>query len=219
MNGVPHNSPQVIHGVFPIVLTLEEIQTMAAWKPPGIGSIEYRDSLVIHLLLLLGLRRSEVSGLRIRHFHFARSQFWIFGFPSKGGGSRSIPIPPFLYKRLRARWEFFHLEDPEYFAVYPRRSPHKPLGPSQIWRIARSRSQELIGRPVRPHLFRHSIATAWLMSGTDLKTVQELLGHQNIATTSRYLHSTPDALVRAVNAIETRSPDPTLFQFPARRPS
>jgi len=202
MNTISHSSPQVLPSLFHLVLTPDEISIIASWKPPDPRSLEYRDSLVLHLLLMLGLRRTEVTGLQIRHFSINQSQPWLSDFPAKGGRFRSIPVPLWLFKRLCLYWRSHRMENPVCPAVFNqiRRSPRSLCGQS-IYRISRNRTVQLLGRPVRPHVFRHSIASAWLESGSSLKTVQVLLGHSNIATTSRYLHTGPDALIAAVNSV------------------
>jgi site-specific recombinase XerD len=78
-----------------------------------------------------------------------------------------------------------------------------PLTPRAVdCLIKRARKKALIKKQMTPHTLRHTFGTCLLDEGSDLKTVQALLGHSHIRTTERYLHSTDDKKVEAINRLK-----------------
>ncbi|WGS47232.1 tyrosine-type recombinase/integrase [Burkholderia sp. JSH-S8] len=72
--------------------------------------------------------------------------------------------------------------------VPPGRFPDQPISPGILWRVCqKARQRAGISKPITPHALRHAFATHLLESGTDVRTIQLLLGHRSLATTSRYL--------------------------------
>lgn len=81
---------------------------------------------------------------------------------------------------------------------------HEPLGAPMTYRAAKRLFERLArdcGFAVRPHMFRHTAATAWVRAGTDLDVVQALLGHASLASTTVYLHARDEDKRRAVEAV------------------
>jgi site-specific recombinase XerC len=68
--------------------------------------------------------------------------------------------------------------------------------------IKSSAKKALIQKRIHPHVMRHTFATTLLDNGNDLKTVQSLMGHSHIRTTERYLHSTDDRKVEAIQSLQ-----------------
>lgn len=203
----PHNSHRenpVFPQLFDIVISLEDLQVLASWLPPDPASIEFRDSLIISLLVLTGIRRIEICWLDRKSIVLRSGQAWIINMLGKGKKYRSIPIPTFLFKRFQTYWSTFRFPDlpsVAHPAIMSCRRPHKRIGSQIPHRTTKKRTLELLGHPVRCHQIRHSVASAWLRSGSDIRTVQLLLGHSKITTTARYLHSFPDQLIQAVESI------------------
>lgn len=195
-----------------IVLSIDEIRELAAWNPPNRISHAYRDSLIISTLALTGLRRAEIAHLTIGNFLVFSGQPWICDFVGKRGYRRSVPIPPLLYKRYADYWNAFDSLNPENPALRRVRAPYSPIGPDTVALTVVRRTLEILGHSVRCHILRHSIATAWLRSGVDLKTVQVLLGHRSVGTTSRYLHTSADSLVSAVLGVSPSHPQQQLWK-------
>lgn len=196
-----HNSPPV----FTQVLTRAELGILLDWKPEMAevcDPTEWRDSLLLHILITSGMRRSEASTLS-----FPMSVVRIGGAPwwrilGKGEKIRTVPIAAELMTRLQNFWMVavpeVHqaAEHPAVFCLHPG-YPLRALSPARIYRIVRQRSHELLGFSTRPHVLRHSIATLWMQTGADIRTVQALLGHSQMTSTQRYLHTTVELMAQA----------------------
>lgn len=208
-----HGYPQVIH-----IIPISEIRILLSWQPSDPSTITYRDSLVLHLQAGLGLRRAEVLSVRVENFSSPTGRTWLT-FAGKGGHVRTLPVPFWLSSRFIDYFKFWQL-DPENPAIRHFRHFVKlagcPLTYATIHQITKNRTLEILGHPVRCHILRHSCASAWIAQGTDIKTVQLLLGHRSISTTSRYLHPGEDALTSAVDSL-AGSPSPSLFYLTEKR--
>jgi site-specific recombinase XerD len=201
------------HAAFTPTLTDPEALTLIAWRPTD-NKVELRDSLIIHLMLICGLRSCEVRWLRIGDFQVLSGQPWM-NVLGKGFTRRMVPLPTWLYSRLRQHWynrprpAIEELTDPtgdllgdRDMAIGHMQYLYKPacLSRQRIYELCRRRTKKLLGWAVRPHLLRHTAATRWLLQGTDVRTVQLLLGHASLSTTARYLYTKPQAMVDAVNS-------------------
>jgi integrase/recombinase XerD len=102
----------------------------------------------------------------------------------KGRKDRYVMLAPKLLDMLRDYWKRAHPRD----WLFPGRLPGQPVSPLTIDLTCRQvREQCGIGKPVSPHSLRHAFAVHLLEAGTDLRTIQLLLGHRNLSTTARYL--------------------------------
>jgi integrase/recombinase XerD len=168
-----------------------------------------RDELMVRLMLQCGLRIGEVSALNV-------GDVWRSGYvhpainvrqgTTKGHHSRHVDIP----EQLRALLDAFLTTYPVYFAGMSKDSPlflgytrKTRLGVSGIWRIIRAISVAALGRSIHPHLLRHTYATI-LLKYTNIRVVQELLGHASISTTQIYTHVSSEDCKHAVNQAFTR---------------
>ncbi|MFZ2149253.1 MAG: tyrosine-type recombinase/integrase [Sedimentisphaerales bacterium] len=164
-----------------------------------------RNYLIGCLMLEAGLRVGEVVALRLSDLFFnckpvlnlvLRSEI------TKNHKERSVPVSTRLKEALEEYFRnVFTLDDTldECFAIFTL-SPDHPLTTRQVERIIRSAAMESIGRPVHPHVLRHTFASR-LMRVTDMRTVQELLGHSNIASTQIYTHPNEDDKKKAIDGI------------------
>jgi site-specific recombinase XerD len=153
-----------------------------------------RDRAIIELLFSSGLRVSELVGLDRDHINLKRREFMVRG---KGQKDRPIFISP-----EAAKWIEHYLSKREDTArpLFVRYSGSKKVDVTGNFHRLTARSiQRLVARyallagitkHVSPHTLRHSFATDLLMNGADLRSVQALLGHSNIATTQIYTHVT-----------------------------
>lgn len=153
-----------------------------------------RDRAILELLFSSGLRVSELVGLDKDHINLKRREFMVRG---KGQKDRPIFISP-----AAAEWVQKYLEkrDDNTKPLFVRYSGTKRVDLTGNFHRLTARSvQRMVSRyallagitkHVSPHTLRHSFATDLLMNGADLRSVQAMLGHSNIATTQIYTHVT-----------------------------
>lgn len=153
-----------------------------------------RDRAILELLFSSGLRVSELVALDREHINLKRREFMVRG---KGQKDRPIFISP-----AAAKWIQHYLEKRQDNTrpLFVRYSGRKSVDTSGNYHRLTARSiQRLVSgyallagitKHVSPHTLRHSFATDLLMNGADLRSVQAMLGHSNIATTQIYTHVT-----------------------------
>lgn len=178
-------------------LQLEEVKRLFEVIDPS-TLIGLRDRAILELLFSSGLRVSELVGLNRDHVNTKRREFMV-----RGKGQKDRPV---FISHQAADWisEYLHARQdnlPPLFVNYGGRQEattsgdFKRLSARSIQRTV-SRYAKLAGitKQVSPHTMRHSFATDLLMNGADLRSVQSLLGHSNIATTQVYTHVTDQHL-------------------------
>lgn len=151
-----------------------------------------RDRTIMEVLFSTGLRVSELSNLNRDQVNVTKGEFSVIG---KGGKARLV----FLSKRA-IEWLDRYIatrkdQSPAVFIRYRGKEAKTPeelrLSSRQIERLIENyRRRAGITRKITPHVLRHSFATDLLTHGADLRSVQEMLGHRNIATTQIYTHVT-----------------------------
>jgi len=152
----------------------------------GDGAIVDRDRAMLELLYSSGLRLSELTGLDCgdvdRHDRTVR-------VTGKGNKERIVPVGRHALDAL-ARWQKSRAEmaDADEPALFVSNRGTRISTRSVQARVSHWARRQGIDTQVNPHLFRHSFATHLLESSHDLRGVQELLGHANIATTQVYTH-------------------------------
>jgi site-specific recombinase XerD len=182
-------------------LTPEELQRL--FDQPDISTLGgLRDRAILELLFSSGLRVSELVGLDKDHINLKRREFTV-----RGKGQKDRPI---FISEAAASWLQSYLDERQdnVKPLFIRYSGQKKVDLSGNFHRLTARSvQRLVSRyallagitkHVSPHSLRHSFATDLLMNGADLRSVQALLGHSNIATTQIYTHVT-DPHLKAVH--------------------
>lgn len=164
----------------PRVLTVGEVSRLLSHP-----DLSIQDKVMVELLYACGLRVSELVGLSAQAIDLGGGYLRVMG---KGGKERLIPLGDVSAAVIRRYLQdvrlspemplLMHLDGQG--ALFPR-----ALNRREIWQRVRDLGG-LLGRPVSPHTFRHSFATHLLENGADLRVVQELLGHSDIATTQIY---------------------------------
>jgi site-specific recombinase XerD len=160
----------------PLVLSGTEVQALL----DAIRSVKYR--ALVMTTYAAGLRISEACGLEPRDIDSQRMVIHVRR--GKGGGERFVMLSQRLLLSLRAYWRSQRPTGPY---LFPGSRPGTSLSPSSV-RCVMRKAVALAGfkRPVTPHLLRHSFATHLLEAGTDIRTIQVLLGHRSIQTTQLY---------------------------------
>ncbi|MBA7582810.1 Tyrosine recombinase XerC [subsurface metagenome] len=144
------------------------------------------------LMLDAGLRVGEVVQLKVSDLIFNRlpvKTLTVSADIAKTKEERTVPISSRLSGALTTLSETFFSQGHEDFLGYAffRTNYDEPMTTRQVERIIRTAALKSIGRPVHPHMLRHTFATRiWRKAGE--RTTQELLGHQNIISTMIYTH-------------------------------
>jgi integrase/recombinase XerD len=135
------------------------------------------------------LRLSEVARLRVEDIDSARMVIHVR--QGKAHKDRDVMLSPRLLAVLR---EYWRLQRPRPY-LFPGRHPDRPISVRTVEMVCeRARTASGLSKHVPMHTLRPSFATHLLESGTDLRTIQVLLGHHSFSTTARYLHITTAAL-------------------------
>src|ERR1700758_5320020 len=178
----------------PNILSREEVARL----------IEASSSLFQRALLMVlygtGMRRAEIARLKITDIDSQRMVIHVVN--GKGGKDRDLPLSPLLLETLRAHWRW--LKPQTYlFPSRLHRNCEQPISDKIVWRACTEAAKRAgIRKKVTPHLVRHSWATHLLEAGTDLGTIQLLLGHEDLETTAKYLHLSQRHLHQIANPIE-----------------
>lgn len=152
-----------------------------------------RDRLIIELLYQTGLRRNELSGLKIDSINFDNSLLRVLG---KGNKERYIPMGDGLLGILREYMRVRKLVLPSTNSdTLLLTDKGMPIYPKLIYRVVH-RFLNLVTTLEKksPHVLRHSFATHLLNKGADLNAIKELLGHANLSATQVYTHNTYEKL-------------------------
>ena len=170
----------------PEVLNAADIDRMLA--AAGVGSYPFRNAAILELLYACGLRVTELIEARLENLDLENRLIRVTG---KGDKTRLIPVG---VKAVDAVERYLRLERPALVSRHTRSHLFLSVRGHMLTR-ARIRTilEEIaaaagLDRSVYPHLLRHSFATHLLGNGADLRVIQELLGHADIATTEIYTH-------------------------------
>ena len=173
----------------PKFLSVQEVDNLL--NEPNLGTLEgYRDKTMLETLYATGMRVSELVSVPVQNVDLKMQYLIVMG---KGSKERMLPLGRTALKYLE---RYLHV-------VRPQLLHGKPEAAKELFvtswggAMTRQRVNELIEeyaksagitKRVTPHMLRHSFATHLLNNGTDLRVVQELLGHADISTTQIYTH-------------------------------
>jgi integrase/recombinase XerC len=180
--------------------TLDADEMMRLVEVPTDGPLGLRDRAMLELLYSSGLRLSELCGLRWDQLDLADGLVRVLG---KGRKIRIVPVGRPAREALE-QWQ--QSNSPASDApVFPGRGG-APIGPRAVQlRLRQLAQQQGLWKRVYPHLLRHSFASHLLESSGDLRGVQELLGHADIATTQIYTHLDFQHLAKVYDAAHPRA--------------
>jgi site-specific recombinase XerD len=179
----------------PTVLSREEVSALIN----AAGTLFRRTLLMT--LYGTGMRRSELAHLKVGDIDSQRMIIRVVA--GKGGKDRDLPLSPTLLETLREYWRW---RKPKLY-LFPTRTrrvqSEEPISDKTVW-IACSEAARRAGinKRVTPHTLRHSWATHLLEAGTDLRTIQVLLGHGDLETTAQYLHLSQRHLQSVSNPLD-----------------
>ena len=169
--------------------TLSEAQVEALLAAPDVESpLGLRDRAMLELLYASGLRVSELVALKTVHVGFAEGTLHVTG---KGAKERLVP-----FGEEALRWLERYLRDARGAILAGKASDAVfvtarggPMTRQMFWKLLKAHAVRAgIAVPLSPHTVRHAFATHLLNHGADLRTVQMLLGHADISTTTIYTH-------------------------------
>lgn len=162
---------------------------------PDINTLDgIRDRAILESLFSTGLRVSELAALNIDSINFERREFPIVG---KGGKERIVFLSEGASKTLQL---YLEMRKDKYKPLFIRfQGRQDPSDEGENMRLTTRSIERIVEKYVKqvgltvkatPHTLRHSFATDLLVNGADIRSVQEMLGHSNIATTQIYTHIT-----------------------------
>lgn len=160
-----------------------------------------RDKALFELMYSSGLRRSEVTNLRIRDIDFFNGLVKVFG---KGRKERLVPV---TQTALQALKDYLATrKDPQANeALFLNRNGQPLSGDGIAYIFKNTAIASHLARRVTPHSLRHSFATHLLGNGCDLRSLQEMLGHKSLSTTQVYTHVSLEQLKSVYNQAHPKS--------------
>ena len=175
----------------PVVLSRDEAALFLA----AIRRLKYRT--ILSLCYGAGLRISEALHLHVSDIDSKRMVIRVR--QGKGHKDRYVMLSPKLLELLREYWK---AERPTSW-LFPGRPKDRPLDATSLQHACqRARSDSGITKPVTPHTLRHSFATHLLEAGADLRTIQLLLGHNCLQTTTVYTHVSQKSIAATVSPFD-----------------
>lgn len=176
----------------PTVLTREEISSMLS------STANPKHRLLLKLIYSCGLRVSEAVKIKVTDLDLDNRTLHIRC--GKGKQDRIVPIPQSLCQEIR-KFILPSNQNPYIFTSRPGRGGHlTTMSVSMIVKKAAGRAS--INKPVHPHTLRHSFATHLLDQGTDIRYIQEFLGHKRITTTELYTQVSKVSLMGIMNPLD-----------------
>ena len=181
----------------PTVLTLDEINRMMAAIDLSTNE-GHRNRAMMEMLYGSGLRVSELVNLQLSRIYLNEHYMLIEG---KGSKQRLVPLSP-----VAEEWFGYWMNERASWPVKPEAKDFafvnrygRPMTRAMVFTIVRRLCEEAgITKTVSPHTLRHSFATHLLQNGADLRVIQQLLGHEDLATTEIYTHLNVQDLRQAI---------------------
>jgi integrase/recombinase XerD len=173
--------PRNYDRTLPVVLSRDEVARLIACA----RNLYHRALLMT--VYSCGLRRIEACRLKVSDIDSQRMMIRIT--QGKGGVDRDVPLSPALLDTLRQYWRWMRPKTYLFPGTEKGWRVDRPITAKMVWAAVDYAAKRAgIKKRVSPHILRHSYATHQLEAGVDLKTLQVLLGHVDLGTTSRYLH-------------------------------
>lgn len=175
----------------PTVLTKEEVKKLIS------SIVSKKSRLMISFMYACGFRVSELVNLKVKDLNFEEK----IGNVRQGKGKkdRVFNIPEFILEDLKNQVELQKKINQEYLFT----GPNDKLSSRNLQKMVQKAAIRAgIKKDVHPHTLRHSFATHLLENGTDIRKIQELLGHSDLSTTQIYTHISREELKKIKSPIE-----------------
>ena len=190
----------------PRVPTIEEINSVLDTTMPEVAPFPERDRVILELLYGCGLRNSELVGINLGDIHWNNGAILVRG---KGKKQRLVPFGDSAAEALKsylpARENLLREQRQSSTALLVNRRAGRLTTRSVgriVKRIAVARG---LSPDLHPHTLRHAFGTHMLEEGADLRAIQELLGHERLATTQRYTQLSMKHVVEVYDATHPRA--------------
>jgi integrase/recombinase XerD len=177
----------------PDVLSINEVEKLLSVK--GSSALAVRNTAMLELLYATGLRVSELIALKVSDLHLTMGFVQCFG---KGSKERIVPLGDAAKNAVEKYINHARnhlIRNNSHTNILFVNHHGRPLTRQGFWKVLKQVAKQAgISKTITPHTLRHSFATHLLENGADLRIVQEMLGHEDIATTQIYTHVTKGRL-------------------------
>lgn len=175
----------------PVVLSRDEVRRLFA------AARRIKSRAILMTLYASGLRVSELVGLKVGDIDSQRMAIRVC--QGKGKKDRYVMLSPTLLATLRDYWKAYRPSD----WLFPGKDPQKQLDRQTVNSICRSAGRRArLARRISPHTLRHTFATHLLEAGTDIRTIQALLGHRSLRTTALYTYVSLDKVAATTSPLD-----------------
>lgn len=169
----------------PDILSVEEMERLLE-QPSGDSDKELRDSAMLELLYATGIRVSELTGLKISDVNLQMGYLICRDGEKERMVSFNNEVREALRQYLTKARD--HMAANEARDILFVNCSGKPMSRQGFWKLVKSYAKKAgISKDITPHTLRHTFAAHMVENGTDLKSVQEMLGHSDISTTHMYV--------------------------------
>jgi integrase/recombinase XerD len=176
----------------PLILSQQEVARLLA------APTHLKSRALLMTIYAAGLRRSEAARLLVSDVDSERMTITVR--QGKGQKDRVVMLSPVLLRTLQQYWRYEH---PKVW-LFPGAAPDQPISGNDVFGVFHNAVRRAgITKPISPHSLRHSFATHMLEAGTNLRTIQMLMGHRSLKTTARYLHLSEKQLSDAVSPLDS----------------
>lgn len=181
--------------ILPNVLSQDEVRRLIE------GTRNRMHRTILMLLYATGVRRTEASRIKVSDIDSGRMVIHIRR--GKGLRDRDVPLTPKLLEELREYWRWKKPAIYLFPSKVSRSEAEQPISDKTVWNVCKAAAKRAaITKKIGPHTLRHSFATHLLEAGTDLRTIQLLMGHERLEDTTVYLHLSQHHLHAAINPLD-----------------